>query len=138
MNIYAGTLGQLVIVEGFVLYIWFKVLLETMRERDVKTPTLRTSYNKLLLTSIGLVLNAAAITGIIGFRIYELLSGNWPFVWGITAFYVTLALGNVMFILSASIGSNMRLIKVFAVVTVLWTLFITLVDVDKLVKGTGI
>ncbi len=134
MNFYAGTLGQLLIVELFVLWIWFRVLLETMNERDVTTRELKTSYRKLLLTAGGLVLNALAIAGVMMFRISEFLNSNWPFATGVVPFYALLVIGNFMFMLSACLGNNTNLLKIFAVVTAIWTTFILTVDIEKLLN----
>lgn len=121
MNLYVGTIGELVIIELFVVWIWFQVLLETMRDRNVFDRPSLTTYNKLFLTSLGLVLNAVAITGIMAIRFLELLDKPIPFLSLILICYIVLAFGNFMFILSSAIRSNMRLLKVFAAVTVIWT-----------------
>jgi hypothetical protein len=119
MNIYAGTLGQLVIVEVFVFFIWVRVLLDAVKAKD---NTL--AAKRLLLTSIGLVFNAAAITGIMVMRIWELVTNNWPFVWGIVAFYILLAAGNILFIVSACLGRNTKLLQAFLVATFIWTAYV--------------
>ena len=116
MDIYAGTLGQLVIVEVFVFFIWFRVLIDAVKAKDNTI-----AAKRLLLTSIGLVFNAAAITGIMIMRIWELMTNNWPFVWGIVAFYILLAAGNILFIVSACLGRNTKLLQMFLAVTALWT-----------------
>ena len=117
MNFYAATLVELLIIELFVFGIWFKVLLEAMRTRDGSM-----SAKKLLLTSIGLVLSSVAVAGIMGFRIYELTIVHRPFVWAIVTFYIMLAIGGFLFMLSATIGESTRLLKSFTVVTAIWTL----------------
>ena len=119
MNIYAGTLGQLVIVEVFVFFIWFRVLIDALSSKDNSL-----TAKRLLLTSIGLVFNAAAITGIMIMRIYELLTNNWPFVWGIVAFYILLCAGNILFIVSACLGRNTKLLQAFLAVTGIWTAYV--------------
>lgn len=119
MNLIVGTIGQLVIVELFVFYIWLKVLLDTTKARDNSL-----AGRKLLLTSLGLVLNALALTGIMAYRLFELVTGNWPFVLGIVVFYVVLVIGNILFILSASIGGNQRMLKAFLVTTGLWLAYV--------------
>lgn len=118
MSLYAGTLGQLVIVEVFVFWIWLKVFLETVKRGDNVTIL---AHRKLLLTSLGLVFNAIAIIGIMGVRIKQLVDESWPFVWSLVAFYVILAIGNFLFIVSASIGSNLKLLKWFIAATMAWT-----------------
>ncbi len=123
MNVYAGTLGQLVIVELFVLWIWFQVLLDTMRDKSVTDRQTRTSYNKLFLTSLGLVLNSIAISGIMVVRAIELVAAQ-TYILPIVAFYVLLAVAAFLLILSASIGTSTRLVKVFVAVTVIWTAYI--------------
>ena len=130
MNFYIGTLGQLVIVELFVFWIWLKVLFETVKTRDTISSL---AHRKLLLTSLGLVLNAIAIGGIMGVRLQQLAIGFQPFTWAIVTFYVMLGLGNFMFIVSASIGSNLKLLKAFIVVTALWTIFIATIGVDNFI-----
>lgn len=118
MSVYAATLGELIIIEGFVFWLWLQVLAKSIIARDGTAEA-----KKVLLTSIGLVLNALAIFGIISWRVYELVTGYWPFVWGVVAFYVMLAIGNVMFILSASLGGNLRLLKCFLLATGVWVCF---------------
>ena len=118
MNIFVATVGELVIVELCVLWIWLKVLLDSL-----KSGSAALDHRRLLLTSIGLVFNSVAITGIMAFRLVEYLAKFWPFVPGIVACYILLATGNIMFIISAAIGSpNARTLKVFILVTTLWTL----------------
>lgn len=134
MNFYAGTLVELVIVELFVLWIWVQVLIDTVREKTIATRQLQTNYRKLLLTSIGLVCNAIAIVGIISLRIHELLTGNWPFVMAVAAFYIMLAFGSFLLILSAAIGTSMRLIKIFFIVSAIWTFIVLTVDLTALFK----
>lgn len=118
MSVYAGTIGQLVIVEIFVFWIWLKVFFETVK-RGENISVL--AHRKLLLTSLGLVLNAIAIIGIMGVRIKQLVDGSWPFIWSLVLFYVILAIGNFLFIASASIGSNLKLLKWFIFTTMAWT-----------------
>lgn len=119
MNVYTGTLGQLVIVEFFVLLIWLKVLFDVIRVNDNSV-----IGRRLLLTSLGLVLNAGAIIGIMSFRIYELIQDKWPFIWGIVAFYMMLACGNILFIVSATLGNNTRYLKAFVITTLAWSGFV--------------
>lgn len=119
-----GTLGELILVELFVFYIWIKVLFEAVRKRE---PSI--GHKKLLITSVGLVLNAAAIAGIIGIRIMQLLNHEWPFIWEVTIFYVMLALGGFMFIVSAAIGTNARLLRLFLIATAIWTTFIAYLSI---------
>lgn len=119
MNIYAGTLGQLIIVELFVFFIWLRVLFDAVKAKENSV-----AQKRLLLTSLGLVFNAAAITGIMAIRVMQLIEDEWPFIWGIIAFYVLLAAGNILFIISACLGRNTGLLKAFVVVTVLWTIYV--------------
>lgn len=123
MNLYSGTLGQLVIVEAFVFYIWLKVLLDAVKQRDGSL-----AHKKLLLTSLGLVMNAAAIAGIMAVRIDQLLTNSWPFVWALVPFYVMLAVANFLLIVAASVGSNTRLLKLFFATTAVWTAYILFVS----------
>jgi len=116
MGLFAGTMGQLIIVELFVLIIWIKVFTVSVKSRN---PSL--SYRRLLLTSIGLVLNAISITAIISFRLYEYVQGLVPFIWGLTVFYAVLALGNFMFIVSASLGTDGKMLKWFLVASAVWS-----------------
>ena len=119
MDIYSGTLGQLVIVEVFVFFIWFRVLLDAVKSKGADIP-----HKRLLLTSLGLVLNAASITGIMTVRIYQLINLHNSFSWSIIIFYAVLATGNILFIVAACIGRSARLLKAFVLVTVLWTAFV--------------
>lgn len=119
--LYIGTLGELIIIELFVLWIWIRVLLDTIRDKKVVSVTTQTSYNKLFITSMGLVCNALAIAGIMVIRYLEMSVPNMPTLGALVVFYVLLAIGNFMFILSAAIGSNMKLVKVFIVITICWT-----------------
>lgn len=119
LDLYSGTMGQLVIVQFFVFWIWFKVMLEAIRTND------NSIINKrLVLTSIGLVLNSTAITGVMVFRIHELITGFWPFVWGVTVFYILMAAGGMCLIVAASLGTNARLLKAFVLVSVVWTIIV--------------
>lgn len=119
MNIYVGTLGELVIVEIFVFIIWLRVLI------DASTAEAATiSSKRLLLTSVGLVFNAFAITGIMVIRAFQLKAGLTPFIWPITVLYSVLAVGNILFIVAASLGQSPRLIKAFVVITVLWSIYV--------------
>lgn len=120
MNLYAGILGELVIVEFFVFLIWLKVLLEVIKDKNGGLP-----IKRLLLTSLGLLLNAVAIMGIMAYRIYELVIGNWPFVWGIVVFYAVLTASNVLFIVAATLGKNPRLLQWFLLLSFLWVVFVT-------------
>jgi hypothetical protein len=121
VNFYAGTLGELVIAELCVLWIWFKVMIDALKSND------GTIINRrLVLISIGLVLNSVAITGVMAFRIHELITGNWPFVWGVVAFYLLMAAAALCLLVAASIGTSARLLKVFVLLTVLWTGYLIL------------
>lgn len=118
MTFYAATLVELLIIELFVLVIWFRVLLEALASNDGSL-----SGKKVVLTSIGLVLSSVAVGGIMTFRIYELTALRNPFVSIITIFYVTLAISGFLFMLSAAIGTNTKLIRMFASVSVIWTAY---------------
>lgn len=118
-NFIVGVIGELILVEAFVFWIWIKVFIDAVKSRDGSI-----SQKKLLLTSLGLVLNAVAIFGIMSFRLSALLTNQWPFLWGITAFYVMLSLGNFMFIVSASLGESTKMLKLFLFTTLAWLLFI--------------
>lgn len=111
-----GTLGELILVEIFVFYIWLKVLIDAVKNREPGIV-----HKRLLMTSLGLVLNAVAIGGIIMIRVQQLVSGDWPFIWEVVVFYVILALANFMFILSAALGTNAKILKIFIGTTVIWT-----------------
>lgn len=119
MNFYIGTLGQVIIVELFVLAIWLKLLFENIRDR---TNTLL--HRRLLLTSLGLVINAIAVVGIMSFRTYELILGHWPYVPMVAIFFVLLGAGNFLFIVAACLGRGTNLIKGFVIVTLLWTVYV--------------
>lgn len=117
MNIYTGTIGQLIIVELFVLWIWFKVLIDAVKARDSSL-----NAKRLLMTSLGLVLNAVAIGGLMVVRLYQYYYTGMPYISGVIVFYVILAVSNFLFILSASIGKTPKLFYWFVATTVLWTL----------------
>lgn len=118
MNFFIATVGELVIVELCVLWIWLKVLVDAVRNNGVTI-----AHRKLLLTSMGLVLNAVAITGLMAFRLVEYLTNHLPMITGIIICYTILVLGNILFIVSAAIGSdNMRTLKTFILLTIVWTI----------------
>ena len=123
LDAYSGSLVTLVIVCAFVIAIWLRVLLDVVRSHDTTI-----LGRRLLLTSLGLVLNAVAILGIMAYRIWELIQDRWPFVWGVVAFYVLLAIGNIMFILSASLGTKATLLKWFVITLAIW-LFILFIGI---------
>ena len=123
MNFFAATLGQLIIVEIFVLTIWLKVFFATVKQKEDTV-----EYRRLLMTSLGLVLNAISISGMIAFRLYEYAVGLWPFVPGVVIFYVIMSIGNFMFIVSAVIGTDSKMLKIFLSVSVLWYIFVALTN----------
>lgn len=126
MDFLIATIGELVIVELCVLWIWLKVLIDAIRNRDVAPMDRKNvvAHRRLLLTSLGLVFNATAITGIMAFRMAEYLSDFWPFVPGIVVCYILLAIGNIMFIISAALATpHTGVLKTFIMTTLLWTLF---------------
>jgi hypothetical protein len=118
MNLYVGTLGELIIVEAFVFTIWVRVLLDAIAIKNASV-----SARKLLLTSYGLVFNAFAIGGIMLVRAIQLsISGspNNTFIWPITVLYAILAVGNILFIISAAIGQKPQIIKMFILLSLTW------------------
>lgn len=118
MTLFIATVGELVIVQLCVLWIWLKVLIDAVKYKQDTV-----SNQRLLFTSIGLVLNAISIIGLMGFRMVEYITGYWPFVPAIVSCYALLALGNIMFIISAAIGSpNARTLKMFIFLTIIWTI----------------
>lgn len=119
MGIYAGTLGELIIVELFVFFIWLRVLVAAVRSKEDTV-----AQRRFLLTSLGLVFNAAAIAGIMTVRVYQLLVLGNPFSFAILLFYGVLAVGNILFIVAACIGRSATLLKAFVVVTILWTAYV--------------
>lgn len=118
MNFFLALLGELVIVEICVLAIWLTVLFDAIKYRDATV-----AHKRLLMTSIGLVLNAVGVGGIIIFRAIEFAKGNWPFVPGLAALYAVVATGGLMFIIAASIGTTGRVLKAFIVSSILWAMF---------------
>jgi len=119
MSFYVGTVGELVIIEAFVFLIWLKVLFSAVSVKDGAL-----AHKKLLLTSIGLVLSSAAVFGIMGVRIYELEHPLTGPLWAVSIFYVLLGSGNFILLVSASLGTNSKIIRAFLAVTVLWTLWV--------------
>lgn len=117
MNFYAATLGELLIVEAFVFYIWLKVLLSAVSVKD-NTVT----GKKLLLTSVGLVVTSIAIFGIMAARSAEYFF-QARVMTAVTAFYAALAIGGFLFMVSAAIEHSFKQIKLFFLATGLWTAF---------------
>lgn len=118
MSFYAGVLGEILIVELFVLIIWLKVLFETVAARDNSL-----AGRKLLLTSSGLVINAFAVVGVMLTRAYELRVGHWPYVPYVSAFFALLGIAGFLWIISASLGNSTRLLKGFLLVSGLWVVY---------------
>lgn len=115
MNFYAATLGQLIITEAFVFFIWLRVLIAALKSRD------NSVYGrKLLLTSIGLVVTAIAMFGISASRSVEYFFGV-RIVVAVTGFYSALVVGSFLFILSAAIENSYKIVLAFFVATGLWT-----------------
>lgn len=115
MTFYAATLVEVLIIELFVFGIWFKVLLDSIAVKEASV-----SSKKLILTSVGLVISSLAVSGIVAFRIYEALDHE-PNLWAITSFYVLIAASGFMFLVSACIGRNNKLIKLFLLISLIWT-----------------
>lgn len=115
MNIYIGILGELILVEVFVFAIWLGVLFDAVANKDASI-----AARRLLLTSLGLVFNAFAITGIMVIRAYQLSVGATNFIWPITALYTLLTAGNILFIITAALGRNPKFIQIFVLLTLLW------------------
>jgi len=115
MTIYIGLVGELILVEIFVFLIWLRVLFDAV---VLSEPTV--AAKRLLLTSLGLVFNAFSITGIMTIRAFQLSMGTHVFILPISIFYTVLAIGNILFIISASLGESPRLIKAFVLLTILW------------------
>jgi hypothetical protein len=118
MNFFIVTLGELIIIEASVLFIWLRVLFDVVRTKNSDL-----DHKRMLMTSIGLALNSLAIGGIMVYRVAEYLVGFWPFVPDIVSFYVMLGIGNVMFIIAAGIGGSTRALKSFLALSALWIIF---------------
>lgn len=123
MTFYAATLGQLIIVELFVFFIWLRVLFWTIRD-ERESPR----YLKLLTTSIGLVVSSLAVFGIITTRAAELIKQT-EYMPSIMIFFIMLAIGNFMFLVSASIGNGWRQVQIFLAVSGVWTAFYILSNI---------
>lgn len=118
MTFYSATLGELLIIEIFVFFIWAQVLLDAVKSND---HSLRAK--KLLLTSLALVLSSIAVAGIMSFRLYELTVYFEPYIWAIVGLYVMLAVSGFLLMVSASIGQSTKTLKLFFVVSGLWTAY---------------
>jgi len=118
MNFFVATLGEVVIVQVCVLAIWLRVLFGVTKVTNIDI-----EYKRLVLTSLGLVLNAAAIGGIILSRAYQFTTGNWPFVAGLSVLYGILSASGFLFIVAASLNGKLGILKMFFVLTFTWTAF---------------
>lgn len=116
MSFYVATLGELLIVEAFVFFIWLKVFFNVA---SVKPDSLES--RKILITSIGLLLTSLAVFGIIVSRVLELVYEH-VYIIAITSFYVTLSIGNFMFMIAAAIENSFSQIKLFILITILWSM----------------
>lgn len=123
MSFYLATVGELAIIEAFVFFIWYKVMLSAVEGND---GTL--SQKKLLMTSVGLVLSSLAVFGIMGLRLYELQYGLTT-LWPISVLYVMLATGNFILMISAALGKRTNLLKWFLLFTFVWTAFVLFVSI---------
>lgn len=119
MSFYAATVGELLIICTFGFVLWLKALIAAFVAKDQVSNTAR----KVKITSLGIVLVCLSVGGIMAYRVYELATGFWPFVWGIIPFYMLLGAGNICFIISATIGGDKRLFKWFVGATVVWTAY---------------
>lgn len=115
MNFYAATLGELLIVEAFVFYIWLRVLGAAIQAKDFTG-----AGRKLFLTSLGLIVTSVAIFGIIGSRAFELYFHTSAII-AVTAFYTALIVGSFLFILAAAIENSYRIVILFFMATAAWT-----------------
>ena len=121
MSFLVGTLGELLIIQAFVLFIWLRVLFETIKYKDEEN---KKEFRRVLLTSIGLVFNAVSVIGLIGFRLHEYIEGNWPFVAGLSAFYGVQAAGGILFIITASFDNKLTTLRLFTLATAIWTFIV--------------
>ena len=115
MSFHAATIGQLLIVEAFVLIIWLKVFVYTIKNQPPNP-----QYAKLLTTSSGLVISSLAIFFLMVIRAYELYY-QIEYKKLILACYAVLAFGSFLFIVSASIGNSWKQVKLFVLVSFAWT-----------------
>lgn len=117
MSFHAATIGQLLIVEAFVFFIWLRVLFWA-----VKNEPPNTQFKKLVATSSGLVITSFAIVALMVIRAVELFNDvhhdNL-----IIAAYCMLALGNSLFIVSAAIDNSWKQVRLLVLATVAWTSF---------------
>lgn len=115
MGFYMATLVELLIVEAFVFFIWLRVLTGAVRERDHSKVG-----KKLLLTSVGLVITSLAIFGIISVRVAEVYY-KIDALFAVNGFYIALAAGSILFIISAAIENSYRIIWLFFGISAAWT-----------------
>lgn len=118
MTFYVSTIGQLLIIEAFVFFIWCKVMFDSMKSGDGSL-----GHKKVLLTSIGLVISSAAVFGIMAVRLYETEHDGVHVLWAVTLFYVMLAIGNFLLLISAALGTKSRIVYAFLTVSILWVLY---------------
>ena len=115
MSFHAATIGQLLIVEAFVFFIWIRVFIWTLKDEPPNP-----QHAKLLATSSGLVITSFAVTALMLIRAVELYKEVDNDI-AVIATYCLLAFGNFLFIVSASINNNWKQAKLFAIVTLIWT-----------------
>jgi hypothetical protein len=119
MSFYAATLVELLIVETFVFFIWLKVLMAAVRQRDNSA-----IGRKLMITSIGLVITSVSVFGVVAARVSEYYMKTNPIL-AVTGFYMAMAIGGFLFIISAAIENSYKLVIAFFVATAIWTLIYT-------------
>ena len=115
MSFHAATIGQLLIVEAFVFFIWLRVLVWAIKNEPPNP-----KYHKLLATSSGLVLTSLAIVALMVIRAIELFKGVTNDN-AIVAAYCILAFGNFLFIVSAAIDNSWKQVRLFLLATAIWT-----------------
>jgi hypothetical protein len=114
MDIYTAMLGGVFISSVFVFCIWINVFVKAWHE-----PTNNLTHTKLMITSIGLIINSLSILMVMVCRIYGLFNtiNLEPFI---NACYAGMVFSDLLFLMSASIGKDLKYVKIFCCVLFVW------------------
>jgi hypothetical protein len=114
MTIYKMMLGSILLTSLFVFTIWLRVFWQAVKE-----PNTSITHSKLVITSIGLIINSLSILMVIICRVYNVYNpiDLTPFI---NACYLGMIVSDILFLFSASLGRTLKETTIALTILAVW------------------